>query len=99
MEHTTTEPLHCVSEMEKAYKIALEKLQAWKISRQNMYKKCKKLCKNAKNLTQMQTSLKKRMIAQKLAQLFKISKRGASAASTFFHLCWISGWKSSRSQG
>ena len=37
------------AEMEKAYKIAHAKLQVWKISTQNMCKKCPKMCKISKN--------------------------------------------------
>ena len=79
-----------ISEMEKAYKLALAQLPVWKICTQNM---CKKRSKSCKNEIECQKVHKKAIFlttwkTQKLAQLWKISTGGAAAATTFFHLWW-----------
>ena len=55
--------------MEKAYKIALAKLQACKISTQNMWQEGSQSCKNAKNLPKKAKTLQNRIKKHKLAQL------------------------------
>ena len=49
VENVTPVLLVALAEMEKAYKIAHAKLWVWKISTQNMCKKCPQLCKICKN--------------------------------------------------
>ena len=41
--------MHQIAEVEKTYKIAHTKIRVWKISTQNLCKKCSKLCKIGKN--------------------------------------------------
>ena len=45
--------------MGKAYKIAQARLQAWKISTQNMYKKGSKSCKNEQKCQKLQQKRQK----------------------------------------
>ena len=80
-----------MTEMEKGYKIAMAKLPAWKNSTQNKCKQFSKFCKmeqKGQKISQkmQQKNLENTWKKQKLAQLWKISTRGAAAAATFFHL-------------
>ena len=75
MTYTDRQKWRPFAEMEKAYKIAHAKLRVWKISTQNMCKKCPTSCKMSKNgqnfTKKCQKPLTKRMEKPKISTAVK----------------------------